>query len=75
MVTGKDEKLNRLIVAFESKNESTLWGRRYIIESLSFLTESPPDSKIKLLGKARYRDPSVPLLFEPIDSESGRGFV
>jgi tRNA-specific 2-thiouridylase len=69
VVTGKDEKFNRLIVAFESKDESTLWGRRYIVESLSFLTESPPVSKIKLLGKARYRDPSVPLLFEPIDSQ------
>jgi tRNA-specific 2-thiouridylase len=68
VVTGKDEKLNRLIVAFESKNESTLWGRRYMIESLSFLTEFPTDSKIKLLGKARYRDPSVPLIFKPIDS-------
>jgi len=69
VVTGKDEKLNQLIVAFESKNESTLWGRRYIIESLSFLSAPPISSKIKLLGKARYRDPSVPLVFQPIDSD------
>ena len=69
VVTGKDEKLNQLIVAFESKNESTLWGRRYIIESLTFLSEPPVGSKIKLLGKARYRDPSVQLVFQPIDSD------
>jgi tRNA-specific 2-thiouridylase len=66
VVTGKDEGNNQLIVAFESEKESTLWGKRFEIESLSFLTDSPPVSPTRLLGKVRYRDPSVSLLFRPL---------
>ena len=43
VVTGKDEESNQLIVAFEKPNESTLYARKYLVESLSFL-----DSKIPL---------------------------
>ncbi|MBT3668088.1 MAG: tRNA 2-thiouridine(34) synthase MnmA [Opitutae bacterium] len=73
VVTGKDENVNQLIVAFESKNEKTLWGTRYEIESLSFLTKSLPDKPIEILGKPRYRDPSVSLLYRPL--ESGRAEI
>ena len=34
VVTGKNENENQLIVAFESKNEKTLWGTHYEIESI-----------------------------------------
>lgn len=68
VVTGKNENANQLIVAFENKDEPTLWGYRYEIESLSFLTETNPSTPTKLLGKARYRDGSVPLLYRPLDS-------
>lgn len=68
VVTGKNESGNQLIVAFDHKDEPTLWGCRYEIESLSFLTDSAPIQSLKLLGKPRYRDPSVPLHYRPIDS-------
>lgn len=66
VVTGKDEAKNQLIVAFDRLTEPTLWGSRFEIESLSFLSHSPPDKSMNLLGKARYRDPSVALLYRPI---------
>lgn len=66
VVTGKVESKNQLVVAFESRNEATLWGTHYEIESLSFLTNEPPLEPARILGKARYRDPSVSLLFRPL---------
>ena len=66
VVTGKDENKNQLIVAFESRNEATLWGTHYEVESLSFLTNDPPVEPARILGKARYRDPAVSLLFRPL---------
>lgn len=66
VVTGKNETENQLIVAFESRNEATLWGTHYEVESLSFLTKHPPIEPVHILGKARYRDPSVSLLFRPL---------
>lgn len=66
VVTGKNENQNQLIVAFESRNEATLWGTHYEVESLSFLTKHPPLEPVHILGKARYRDPSVSLLFRPL---------
>jgi len=68
VVTGKDESTNQLIVAFENTNEPTLWGKQYHIESVSFFDGEYPDAAISLLGKARFRDPSTPLEFTPIDS-------
>ena len=66
VVTGKVESKNQLVVAFESRNEATLWGTHYEVESLSFLTNDPPVEPARILGKARYRDPSVSLLFRPL---------
>ena len=51
MVTGKEESSNRLIVAFESKDEPTLWGRRYEIENLSFLMDEPLGGERELWAK------------------------
>ena len=65
VVTGKNESTNELIVAFENSRESTLWGRRYVVESLSFLSQ-PIDTEVRLLGKTRYRDPSVDLTYRPL---------
>ncbi|MBT3637263.1 MAG: tRNA 2-thiouridine(34) synthase MnmA [Opitutae bacterium] len=67
VVTGKEESSNRLIVAFESPDEPTLWGRRYEIENLSFLLDQPLSGEVELLGKTRYRDPSVDLSFRSLD--------
>ena len=68
VVTGKNQSENKLIVAFDRENELTLWGCKYEIESLSFLTENHPTQPVQLLGKPRYRDASVPLLYRPINS-------
>ena len=73
VVTGKEESSNRLIVAFESKEEPTLWGRRYEIENLSCLLDDALLGERELLGKTRYRDPSVPLSFRSI--EGGRAEI
>ena len=73
VVTGKEESSNQLIVAFESPEEPTLWGRRYEIENLSFLLDEPLSGELELLGKTRYRDPSVDLSFRSI--EDGRAEV
>ncbi len=66
VVTGKNELENQLVVAFESTREPTLWGRRYELENLSFLSDKPLSQEMDLLGKARYRDPSVRLSFRPL---------
>ena len=73
VVTGKEESSNQLIVAFESPEEPTLWGRRYEIENLSFLLDEPLSGELELLGKTRYRDPSVDLSFRSV--EDGRAEV
>ena len=64
VVTGKDQTENRLIVAFENFSESTLWADTFEVSDLSFLSQSKLSSSNSLLGKARYRDPSTPILFE-----------
>lgn len=69
VVTGKDEESNQLIVAFEKANESTLYARKYLVESLSFLDSKIPLKPFRMLGKTRYRDPSVAL--EMIPREDG----
>ena len=68
VVTGKDLTSNRLLVAFEDKNESTLWGTDFAASRLSFLSGRVLYSPKRFLGKARYRDPSTPVLVEPIES-------
>ena len=65
VVTGKDQHSNRLIVAFENENESTLWARTYEVSELSFLSDIDLSSPLHLLGKARYRDESTPIVLEP----------
>ncbi len=74
VVTGKEESSNRLIVAFENPDEPTLWGRRYEIENLSFLLDEPLSGELELLGKTRYRDPSVGLSFRSLDRDRAEVF-
>ncbi|MAL86543.1 MAG: tRNA 2-thiouridine(34) synthase MnmA [Opitutae bacterium] len=70
VVTGKNQKENQLIVAFESPNEPTLWGYQYEVDSLSFLSELPMNETREILGKARYRDPSVQIQFKRLKSDT-----
>ena len=69
VVTGKDEKSNQLIVAFENPDEPTLWARSYLIESLSFMDSQNLTESKRMLGKTRYRDPSVRLELIPREDE------
>ena len=64
VVTGKNEATNQLIVAFENQKESTLWGQKCIIEDFGILSvHQKEDFQNKpLLAKARYRDPSTPII-------------
>ena len=63
VVTGKNEETNQLIVAFECKDETTLWGQKCIIEKFGILSEHKKEDFLDapLLAKARYRDPSTPI--------------
>ena len=69
VVTGKNNEANQLIVAFEDPKEPTLWGSHYGIESVFFFAVEFPTKKTELLGKARYRDPSTPIIFQPLDDQ------
>ena len=69
VVTGKNREMNQLVVAFEDPKELTLWGFNYRIESVFFFTDDFPTKRIKLLGKARYRDPSTPIFFQPLEDQ------
>ena len=64
VVTGKDQEKNQLIVAFENTNEPTLWAKSYEVSDLSFLSDFDLSVPMSLLAKARYRDPSTPIMLE-----------
>lgn len=71
VVTGKDQETNRLIVAFDRPEETTLWGRKYRLGEMSFLNqELSSASQLNLSGKARYRDPSTPLILTKESEQS-----
>ena len=69
VVVGKEEKSKRLIVAFDGPDTPGLWGRRFIVDDLSFVSE-PIAGETRLLGKPRYRDPSVCVSFRHIEGDS-----
>ena len=70
VVTGKDQEKNQLIVAFDRREESSLWANEFNLQDVTFLDESYEDSSnLKLLGKARYRDPSTPIQLNRLDSQ------
>ena len=69
VVTGKDMSANHLIVAFEDENEQTLWGRKFMIKKISWVSSVTLATKARILAKARYRDPSTSVTFDPIDSD------
>ena len=64
VVTGKDQVSNELIVAFEDKDEQTLWSHKYHLQQLSYLKKDGLPENSRLLAKARYRDPSTPIAYK-----------
>jgi tRNA-specific 2-thiouridylase len=65
IVVGKDLERNRLIVAFESDRAEAIWHPSARLHQLSWLTRHPPTEPRRLSAKVRYRDPAVPLRFDP----------
>ena len=68
VVVGKDLERNRLLVAFDGPEAPGLWSTRVRVHSLSWAGE-PVTAERDLLARVRYRDPAIPVRFEP-DGES-----
>ena len=66
VVTGKDQSSNQLIVAFENEHEETLWAKKFEVIDLSFLCDNKQPEISELMAKARYRDPSTPIIFKDL---------
>ena len=66
VVTGKDQSSNQLIVAFENEHEETLWAKKFEVIDLSFLCDNKPPEISELMAKARYRDPSTPIIYKDL---------
>lgn len=65
VVVAKRLETNELVVAFESSHPDALWDSEVVLHHLSWLTPHPPAVSTRLEAKVRYRDPRVPVLFEP----------
>jgi tRNA-uridine 2-sulfurtransferase len=64
VVVGKRAVDRALLVAFDAPDAPGLWTREVRVHQLSFLGE-PVAAARRLEGRVRYRDPRVPLVFEP----------
>lgn len=60
VVVSKEFAKNRLVIDFDHRETPGLYQREMRLRDLSWLTGEPPEQSA-LLGKPRYRDPSVPL--------------
>ncbi|MFP6892600.1 MAG: tRNA 2-thiouridine(34) synthase MnmA [Opitutales bacterium] len=69
VVVGKDLDAKRLIVAFEGPDAPGLWGQSFLVDDLSYVGENITGSQ-RLLAKPRFRDPSTPIDFHPLDNGS-----
>ena len=69
VVTGKDQSSNQLIVAFENEHEETLWAKKFEVIDLSFLCDNKQPEISELMAKARYRDPSTPIIFKDLGND------
>lgn len=65
VVVAKEVDQNALIVAFESSRPDPLWHTSIQLHKVSWMVADPPDRPTSLMVKVRYRDPSMPALWEP----------
>jgi tRNA-specific 2-thiouridylase len=72
VVVGKDLEKNQLIVAFESDRANGLSTHSVILSDVHFIGE-PIAGSHAMLGKVRYRDPSIPVHIT--FAENGRAAV
>ena len=79
VVVGKDVARNALVVAFDSPTAPGLWGATFGVHGIHWLNPSDwedknsPPSPISLLGRPRYRDPSVPAVLTLDSADASRG--
>lgn len=71
VVVRKDTDENRLVVTFEKPDAEGLFQSKMLVSSLNWLDE-PVTKRRELLVRPRYRDPSVPTLFEPLENGVAR---
>ena len=69
VVVGKGIEQNRLIVAFEGPDTPGLWGRRFVVDELSYVS-GPCANEARVLAKPRFRDPSTPIKFRKLEEDS-----
>lgn len=65
VVTGKRASDHALLVAFDGPAAPGLWTSECRVHSLSFIGE-PITEKCRIECKVRYRDPRVPIEFDPV---------
>ncbi|MFA5266190.1 MAG: tRNA 2-thiouridine(34) synthase MnmA [Opitutaceae bacterium] len=71
VVVGKRASDNALLVAFDAPDAPGLWCDEIRIHSLSWISEAITQIR-KIEGRVRYRDPRVPLRFEPLEGGVAR---
>jgi tRNA-specific 2-thiouridylase len=71
VVVRKDAETNRLVVTFDKPGAEGLFQTTMLVTSLNWLAE-PVEAERGLLVRPRYRDPSVPTRFEPLEGGVAR---
>jgi len=71
VVVGKDLENNRLVVAFDRPESPGLFQKAMLVTSFNWL-ETPIAETCEIEVRARYRDPRVAALFEPLEGGLAR---
>ncbi len=71
VVVAKRMDTNELVVAFDEPDAPGLYTQDWLIRDLHFINK-PVTAACTLSAKARYRDPSVKIDFEPLDGNITR---
>jgi tRNA-specific 2-thiouridylase len=71
VVVGKRASDNALLVAFDAPDAPGLWCDEIRVHSLSWISEAITQTR-EIEGRVRYRDPRVPLRFEPLEGGCAR---
>ncbi len=74
VVVAKNYKTNELQIAFDSIDVKELYTKTAKIRNKSFINQTI-NQKTKLLAKARYRDPSVEIIFTPTPQGADIEFI
>lgn len=74
VVVAKNYKTNELQIAFDTIDVKELYTKTAMIRNISFINQTI-NQKTKLLAKARYRDPSVEIIFTPTPQGADIEFI